>query len=155
MSSAVDTNILLDILIPDEPHHDASVRLLTEARRDGSLLMSEPVYAELAGWFTVQADLEQFLADMQLQLVGSGLGVLYHAGSAWRAYTRRRPEALVCSQCGSAQAISCSRCGAAIRSRQHIVADFIIGAHALVHAGRLLTRDKGFYRTYFPELVLA
>ncbi len=52
MTSAVDTNILLDIIIPDEPRHDASVRLLTAAQQNGPLLISEPVYAELAGWFT-------------------------------------------------------------------------------------------------------
>ncbi|HWO93547.1 MAG TPA: type II toxin-antitoxin system VapC family toxin [Dehalococcoidia bacterium] len=154
MITAVDTNVLLDVLIPGAPHGEDSERVLGEAVRAGALVISEPVYAELAVHFAARGDLDRFLADTSIRIGPSDAEALYTAGRAWSEYLRRRPASLVCSQCGALQQVSCVRCGASMQPRQHVVADFLIGAHALLHAGRLLTRDRGFYAKYFPGLKL-
>ncbi len=154
MITAVDTNVLLDVLIPGAPHGDESDRALAEAVRAGALLISEPVYAELAAHFGDKADLDRFLTDTGIRLEPSGAEALYRVGRGWSDYLRRRPAHPSCPQCGATQDIRCDRCGASIQPRQHVVADFLIGTHALVHADRLLTRDRGYYATYFPDLKL-
>ncbi len=37
-------------------------------------------------------------------------------------------------------------------TRRRVLPDLIIGAHAMARAERLLTRDRGFYRSSFAKL---
>jgi hypothetical protein len=154
MITAVDTNILLDVLIPDAPFGAASQQSLDTALQQGTLVLNEVVYAELAAHFPTLAELERFLADTGMCLVPSQPEALARAGQAWAAYIRQRGPGFLCSVCGRVQQLSCQQCGAVLRSRQHLVSDFLIGAHATMQAERLLTRDRRYYRTYFPELRL-
>lgn len=154
MITAVDTNILLDILVPDAPHGDASEQALTESLKLGAAVISEAVYAELAAHFSTGEELDRFLEDSGIRLQPSGAEALYMAGRAWREYLRQRPDFLVCPSCGTSQDVRCATCGAHLLPRQHVVADFLIGAHAASHANRLLTRHRGYYRTYFLGLRL-
>jgi predicted nucleic acid-binding protein len=155
MITAVDTNILLDILIPDAPHGDKSEKSLTESLEDGSVIISEAVYTELAAHFSMQEQIDHFLKETCINLCPSSTDALYLAGKAWRKYLQRRTSSMVCPSCETAQEFRCIKCGSAFLPRQHVIADFIIGAHASVHADRLLTRDRGYYRTYFRDLQLA
>jgi predicted nucleic acid-binding protein len=152
--TAVDTDVFLDVLSPDSEHAERSEAALVEALELGSLVICEAVYAELASRFNARGELRTFLRTTGIELVPSNDDSLELAGAAWRLYTSRRPRGLTCPSCGAANSPRCRKCRQALRARQHIIADFTIGAHAVVLADRLLTRDRGYYRTYFPSLVI-
>jgi predicted nucleic acid-binding protein len=154
MITAVDTNILLDILIPDARYADASQQRLDDALAQGALIINEVIYAEMSSQFPTPEELDRFLIATKIRLEQSQPKSLQQAAKAWRLYLKGRGDWLQCPQCGTKQQVTCSHCEETIRVRQHILSDFLVGGHALVQADRLLTRDLGYYRKYFPDLKL-
>ncbi|OGW27486.1 MAG: hypothetical protein A2X59_06960 [Nitrospirae bacterium GWC2_42_7] len=152
MITAIDTNILLDILIPDEEHAHASKKLLEIYNEKGSLIISEIVFTELASQFLSEKEIKAFLSDTSIRLVHSNEKSLSLAGEKWKEYSKGRQDNLQCPSCGKKMSVHCPACNKNISFRQHIISDFIIGAHALVLSDLLLTRDRGFYKTYFRDL---
>lgn len=154
MRTAVDTNVLLDVLAGDEAASDASGRALREASRGGPLVICPVVYSELAAAFDQQEDLDAFLSDMSVRPEPFTDAALWLSARAWRLYSRRRGRHVQCPHCGHQFESRCPNCGAVVSWRQHIISDFLIGGHAAQQADVLLTRDRGYYQTYFPVLRL-
>lgn len=129
MVTAVDTSVLLDVLLDDPQHAPASGAALRRAAAEGSLVISETALAEIVPVLTA-GDLPQFLADWRLAFLPSTQAVAVQAGEMFRTYLERGGK------------------------RRRVVPDFLIAAHAQQLAGRLLARDRGYYRDYFAQLIL-
>ncbi len=126
---AVDTNILLDILIPGASHASISLNALRKAGRNAQMVICDIVYAEVAAQFAGSGlSIDHFLRDAHIDLHPSSPIALQNAGVTWREYRRRGG------------------------SRERIVADFLIGAHALLETKALITRDEKFYKKNFLGL---
>jgi len=154
MIIAVDTNILIDVLIKDEKYFESSADLLDKALKQGTLIINEVVYAELASLFKQKEKLNEFLNDFDIMLKPSNEKVLWEASKAWKVYTTGRGKQIQCPNCGIKFILRCKNCSNIIAPRQHIISDFLIGAYAKVLADSILTRDRGYYRTYFKGLSL-
>ena len=71
MITAVDTNVLLDLLIPGFAEMELAADQLERASGEGKLIVSEVVYAELAAHFSTGQDMEMFLDQTGLEIVPS------------------------------------------------------------------------------------
>ncbi len=137
MTTAIDTNVLVALWNEDDTLNTQARSALDAALGRGSLVIAAPVFAELlAAPSRNEAFLDSFCRETRISIDWNlDEAVWRAAGQAFRAYVGRRK----------------AQRGAGSR---RILADFMIGAHALQNGFRLLTLDEGLYRAAFPRLAI-
>lgn len=116
MITAIDSNILIDIVGRDPDFGEDSCRALDLAAREGRLVVSPEVVAEFTAGCGSADVVFAVLEVLKISFVDTGLPAAGRAGEV--------------------------RGRSAARSR--LTAEYLIGAHAAAHADRLLTRDADF-----------
>lgn len=135
MTIALDSNVLIALWNEDDTLNMLARSALDKAQTRGALVISAPVFAELlAAPSRSEAFLDSFCRD-------TGIAVDWKLDEAvWRAAGRAFQQYV------------------ARRSRQRqpgprrLLADFLVGAHALQNGFSLLTMDEHLYRAAFPRL---
>jgi len=137
MTTAIDTNVIVALWGVDVSLNTRAQSALEDALEQGRLVIAAPVFAEL---IAAPGQNQTFVNSF---LRGSGINIDWvldenmwrTAGEAFQAYAarRRRQRDL---------------------GPRRILADFLIGAHALLRCYRLLTLDNNLYRAAFPRLTL-
>jgi predicted nucleic acid-binding protein len=125
---AVDSSVLLDILIDDPAFADASGSSLEQAISVGDVVVCEAVVAEVQAMLDTRETAMDALAEFGIRYVPISENAAVRAGHMQRRFRDRGGR------------------------RQRVVADFLIGAHALLQCQGLITRDADFFRDYFKGL---
>lgn len=126
----IDTNIVIDVSSSDPVWADWSQAQLEEASRQDALAINDIVYAELSVGFERVEQVDALLVRTGITIVPMPRRGLFLAGKAFLQYRRSGG------------------------GRTGVLADFFLGAHAVVTMSRLITRDPKSYRTYFPGIEL-
>jgi predicted nucleic acid-binding protein len=126
----VDSNVILDVLTEDETWGEWSSGQIERLGDEITLIINPLIYAEVSVRFTAIEELDDALSEISFRREALPYTAAFLAGKQHLAYRRR----------GGARSLP--------------LPDFFIGAHAAVAEYRLLTRDIGRYRTYFPTVGL-
>ena len=126
MITAVDSCVILDVLLDDPDYAERSMAALSRGRREGRLVVCDFVVAEIVP--VVGERIADLLDDFDLHHLPCSPETSILAGRGFSEYLAKGGK------------------------RGRIVADFLITAHATLQADRLLTRNAGFRRGYFQHL---
>lgn len=126
ITTAVDSNIWLDVILKDPNFGDSSYEALQKADSQGPIIIAPVVAAEIASVFTSASKAVDQLASFRARLVDMDFEQLILAGQAWK--NKKTPRT------------------------KRILPDYLIAVHAAMNADRLLTRDSDLGRLPIKRL---
>jgi predicted nucleic acid-binding protein len=126
----VDSNILLDIMTLNSQWYDWSASKLGTLAESHELIINDIIYTEISIGFERIEDLEETFSGNFFKIMPMPKEALFLAGKAFLRYKSNNG------------------------SKNSVLPDLFIGAHASVLGIPLITRDTNRYRTYFPKLQL-
>ena len=137
MTVALDTNVIVALWDAAEGLHSVARKALEAVSGREALAMCGVVYAELIGApGRTEAFVDRFCEEAGIAVEWELKERIWRkAGVAFQEYARRRKK-----QSGA--------------EPRRLLADFLIGAHALENGYKLLTLDGGMYWKAFPGLRL-
>lgn len=127
---AIDSSVLLDVLTDDARFALASSRAVADALEAGDVVICDAVVAEVQAMLDTQETAMDTLASFGIRHLPTVEQAAVRAGHMQRRFRDRGGR------------------------RERVVADFLIGAHAMLQCDALITRDAGFFRDYFKGLKL-
>lgn len=130
MITAIDTSVLLDVILDDPRYRDASLHALQSARSLGALIVCPVVWAEVRATLKKPETIGSVLRGAGIAFDPFDEACADAAGDLWRTYRRQ----------GGA--------------RTNLIPNLLVGAHATIRCGRLLARDRGFFRSCFKQLTV-
>lgn len=84
MITALDTNILLDVILPNEPFYAGSAAAIQDPA--GSVVVCDIVCAEVCLQFESRKECDGFLGELEATVERLSRDSLFLAGRAWRTY---------------------------------------------------------------------
>lgn len=127
MILAVDSSVLLGVL-KEKERYRSWLDFILDLHAHAQLVVCDVVYAEIAGVYRNEAELQEALGLLGLTYDVIRPDTAFLAGQIYSTYRR------------------------AGGPRTNLVPDFLIGAHSIHQTNGLLTTDRGYLRSYFKGI---
>lgn len=127
---ALDSSVLFDLLIGDPSYAEASEQSIGDALARDDVVVCDAVVAEVQSMLDTSVSLMETLTSLGIRYEPTEEAAAMRAGHMNKRYRIRGGR------------------------RERVVADFLIGAHAMLQCDALITRDDAFFRDYFKGLKL-